>query len=379
MSDNHTPEFTRKSTWHKVMAYKREFQGPTPVLLMDMDIVREKASLIGKGIRNSKVFYAVKANPDRELVKALDELGIGFEIASAGELNMLKELGVEPRRIITGNTVKTVNFIEELHSYGVRHFAFDSEEEVRKLGKYAPGSQVFIRLTVPNEGSEWPLSKKFGVELDDAFELMVLAGKCGLDPAGITFHVGSQCTNIYNWDSAIDKARRLWDMAMQAGLKPRMLNIGGGYPVPYTKHVADVATIEERIDRLIRDKFPLDTEIYIEPGRAVVGDAGFFLTSVIGKARRGDENWLYIDVGVFGGLMESVGGIKYTYVVENGSRAKAWVVAGPTCDSFDVMDRDVVLPEPGVGDTLVILASGAYTTSYASVFNGFDIPPTILL
>jgi ornithine decarboxylase len=196
---------------------------------------------------------------------------------------------------------------------------------------------------------------------------------------GITFHVGSQCTNINNWDTAIDEARRLWDMVASRGIKLSLLNIGGGYPIDYTKHVADIETIDRRINKLLDDKFPEDIEVYIEPGRGIVGDAGVFMTKVIGKAKRGDENWLYIDVGVFGGLIESIGGIKYTYVVESPKATKKWVVAGPSCDSFDVMDHDVVLPEPEVGDRIFILGSGAYTTSYASEFNGFAIPKTVIL
>jgi ornithine decarboxylase len=136
------------------------------------------------------------------------------------------------------------------------------------------------------------------------------------------------------------------------------------------------------VNDLIYEKFPGDVEVHIEPGRAVVGDAGIFVATVIGKARRGDENWLYIDVGVFNGLMESVGGIKYSYIVEgndDASAGKRWTIAGPSCDSFDVIDRNVALPEPDVGNLVLILSSGAYTVSYASEFNGFSIPKTILV
>jgi ornithine decarboxylase len=379
MSINNTPEFIDEGTWQKILAYKHNAAEPTPLLLMDLDIIRRKAEIIGKHIRNARVFYAIKANPDLRIAKMMQSTGMGFEIASAGELKKVKSLGVEPDKIITGNTVKTVDFIQQLYAYGVRRFAFDSEDEIRKIAQHAPGSKVYIRLSVPNEGSEWPLSKKFGVEMDDACQLLVLSKESGLDPVGITFHVGSQCTNIYNWDSAIDKARRLWDMVAGKGIKLSLLNLGGGYPIDYTKHVTDIETIDRRIDKLLNDKFPENIEVFIEPGRGIVGDAGVFMTSVIGKAKRGDENWLYIDVGVFGGLMESIGGIKYSYVVESQKTAKKWVVAGPSCDSFDVMDHDVVLPEPELNDRIFILGSGAYTTSYASEFNGFSIPKTVIL
>ena len=374
-----TPEFIHKTTWNKVLNYIAASDEAPPYILMDREVVREKVSLIGKHIRNSKVFYAVKANPDREVLLFLNSFGIGFEIASEGELQMLASLGVEPERIITSNPIKTLKFLEQAVSYGITYYAYDSVAEVEKLSRYAPGCNVYVRLSVPNEGSEWPLSKKFGVELDEAGELLLSAKKRGLNPVGITFHVGSQCNNVYNWNSAIEKARDLWEVAEQNGIRFSMLNIGGGYPIHYTKNVVDIETIEKQIDRAIAKKFPKDIEIFIEPGRAVVGDAGIFVATVIGKARRGDENWLYIDVGVFNGLMESIGGIKYVYIVGSRNEPERWTIAGPSCDSFDVIDHGVLLPEPEIGNRILILSSGAYTVSYASEFNGFSIPKTILI
>ncbi|HDK16644.1 MAG TPA: type III PLP-dependent enzyme, partial [Nitrospirae bacterium] len=184
-----------------------------------------------------------------------------------------------------------------------------------------------------------------------------------------------------SWNTALDKTKALWDLAEKKGLRLDTLNIGGGYPINYTKNVVKVEAIEKNVNSLIYDKFPKDTKVLIEPGRAVVGDAGIFVASVIGKARRGSGNWLYLDVGVFNGLMESVGGIKYTYLAESLQQTKKikWTITGPSCDSFDIIDRDVALPEPEVGNLVLILSSGAYTTSYASEFNGFPLPGTILI
>ncbi len=372
-------DFVKKSTWNKVLNYIALSDELPPYLLIDKEVIREKVSVIGKNIKNSKVFYAVKANPDVEVLRFLNTLGTGFEIASEGELQILASLGAEPERIITSNPMKTFKFLEQAVDYGVNYFAYDSTVEVEKLARYAPGCNVYVRLTVPNEGSEWPLSKKFGVELDYAAELLIYAKEKGLNPVGITFHVGSQCNNVYNWNTAVDKARDLWDIAEQNGIQLRMLNIGGGYPIRYTKNVVDVETIEKKVNKVIYQKFSEDIEIFIEPGRAVVGDAGIFVSTVIGKAARGDENWLYIDVGVFNGLMESIGGIKYTYIVGSRNEPKSWIIAGPSCDSFDVIDKEVELPEPEVGNRILILSSGAYTISYASEFNGFSIPKTILI
>lgn len=371
-----------ESTLFKILRYLDNKNIETPFLLMDSEKVKEKASMIGRYIKNSKVFYAVKANPDIEILKFLNGLKLGFEIASEGELGILLSLGVESERIVSSNPIKSLKFLKMSASFGVNYFSFDSVDEADKLSKFVPGCNVYVRLSVPNEGSEWPLSKKFGVELDEALTLLLYAKDKGLNPIGITFHVGSQCTNVYNWNIALDKAKVLWNIAERNGIKLALLNIGGGYPIKYTKNVVSIETIEKNVNSLIYERFPKDIEIYIEPGRAVIGDAGILVTTVIGKAKRGNEDWLYLDVGVFNGLMESVGGIKYSYIVESYKHTrykKRWTIAGPSCDSFDVIDKNVSLPEPNVGNLILILSSGAYTVSYASEFNGFSIPKTILI
>jgi ornithine decarboxylase len=371
-----------ESTLFKTLRYLDKEGIETPFLLIDKDKVREKASLIGRHIKKSRVFYAVKANPDIEILRYLNTLNMNFEIASEGELEILSSIGVKPSRIISSNPVKSLKFLRIAASYGVHSVSFDSAEEVDKLAEFIPHCNVYVRLSVPNEGSEWPLSKKFGVELDEAVYLLSYARDKGLNPVGVTFHVGSQCTNIYNWNIALDKAKTLWDLAKKKGIRLKLLNIGGGYPIRYTKNVIGIEAIEKNVDSLIFERFPGDIEVHIEPGRAVVGDAGIFVTTVIGKAKRDDEDWVYLDVGVFNGLMESVGGIKYSYLVESHKQTrprKQWTVAGPSCDSFDVIDKNVTLPEPQVGSLMLILSSGAYTVSYASEFNGFSIPRTILI
>ncbi len=368
-----------KSTIQKALSFIKTADLDPPYLLVDKAKVRKKARIIGRTIKNSRIFYAVKANPDIEVLRLIHDLGLGFEIASEGELSILASLGVSAAKIITSNPIKSFRFLRMAAEYGVDYFAFDSRDEVSKLCEYAPGSNVYIRLSVPNEGSEWPLSKKFAVEIDEAEDLLLYAKKKGLIPAGITFHVGSQCTNIYSWNTALDKAKMLWDRVEKRGLRLSMLNIGGGYPIRYTKQVVDITSIDRNVNSLIYEKFPRNTRIFIEPGRAVVGDAGIFVTRVIGKAKRGDEDWLYVDVGVFNGLMESIGGIKYSYIVQGSRHARRWTLAGPSCDSFDVIDKDVLLPEPEIGNLVLILSSGAYTISYASEFNGFSIPKTILI
>lgn len=372
-------EYISKATWTKLLDHIALTDDKPPYLFVDKDIISEKVAVIGKNIANSRVFYAVKANPDIEVLRFLNELRMGFEIASEGELRILSSLGVEASRIITSNPVKTLKFLQEAAEYGIEYYAFDSKAEVDKMARYAPNSNVYIRLSVSNEGSEWPLSKKFGVEIEEALELLLYAKEKNLNTVGITFHVGSQCNNVYNWSAALDKAKELFEMAKGKNIALSMLNIGGGYPIRYTKQVIEIATIEKKINNVLQQKFSDEIEIFIEPGRAVIGDAGVFVSTVVGKAKRGDENWLYIDVGVFNGLMESVGGIKYKYLVGSRNEPKKWTIAGPSCDSFDVIDREVELPEPEIGNLILILSAGAYTISYASEFNGFSIPKTVLV
>ncbi|RMG04246.1 MAG: type III PLP-dependent enzyme [Nitrospirae bacterium] len=369
----------RKTTWQKILNFIASTDKKTPYLLLDREVISDAAKKIGKGIKNSKTFYAVKAHPGKEVISFIEQTGVGFEVASEGELAILKGLAVAPERIISSNPVKTIPFLEEAGSYRVRLFAFDSIDEIEKIHAIIPDASLYLRLSVPNEGSEWPLSRKFGVEPDVALDLIRYASERGMSVVGTTFHVGSQCNNIYNWQTALDKVSNIWSEAEKTGVQMRILNIGGGYPVKYRKDVPHINEIESLIDGIIRDRFPSDIEVHIEPGRAFVGEAGVFVTTVIGKAVRGDENWLYIDAGVFNGLMEAIGGIKYSYILGSRSEKKRWTIAGPSCDSLDVIDQDVLLPEPMVGDHLIIASAGAYTISYASEFNGFPIPETILI
>ncbi len=372
-------EYISKETWTKLIQHIALTHDEPPYLFLDKDIIRKKVAAIGKNIPNSSVFYAVKANPDIEVLRFLDELGMGFEIASEGELRILSSLEVQASRIITSNPVKTLKFLQEASAYGIKYYALDSKAEVDKMARYAPNANIYVRLSVSNEGSEWPLSRKFGVEIEDALRLLLYSKEKGLNPVGITFHVGSQCNNVYNWNAALDKARELFEMAKDKGVDLSILNIGGGYPIRYTKQVVEIDAIEKKINNVLRQKFSDEIKIFIEPGRAVIGDAGIFVATVIGKAKRDDEDWLYIDVGVFNGLMESVGGIKYKYIVGSRSEPKRWTIAGPSCDSFDVIDRGVELSEPEIGNLILILSAGAYSISYASEFNGFSIPKTVLV
>jgi len=346
----------------------------TPSLLMDKRLVKTKYEEFRAHFGQARVYYAVKCNPHPAIVTLLNGLGCDFEISSLGELEQLLSMGVSSQRITIGNPVKDPSLIKLAHQSGVDLTAFDSHSEIEKLAALAPGTRVGVRLTVPNDGSEWPLTKKFGVEADQAVELLVQARKSGLKPVGIFFHVGSQCTLASTWAKAIEKSWLVWQRAAESGVELRMLNLGGGFPATYLKPVPSVAEIAGVIHNSLAALFPKDVEISIAPGRGLVGEAGVLAATVMAKAVRDEEPWLYLDVGVFNGLMEAVGGIKYRIVPSRNGPTRKWVLSGPTCDSFDVISNEVELPDLDVGERVYITSAGAYTTAYASQFDGFPIP-----
>jgi len=351
----------------------------TPLLIMNTNIIRDRYEQFHEELRelsNAKVFYAVKANPHSDIVKLLYELGTGFEVASKDELDVVSSLDVPPSKIISSNPVKIPIFIESAYKRCANSFTFDSCTEIEKLSRLAAGSNVYVRLSVPNTGSEWPLDKKFGVDVEDAVTLLLEAGRKNLKPYGIAFHVGSQCSSPATWVKAIEKTRVVWESVKKHGIELRAINIGGGFPCRYAERIPSIREIIQAIKRSLKVNFPheQDIEIMVEPGRALVGEAGILVTTVIGKATRAGQDWLYLDVGVFNGLMEATGGIKYQFVMSNNGAVKCWVLAGPSCDSMDIIAERVELPEPEIGDKLYIIPAGAYTTAYASNFDGFHIP-----
>ncbi len=352
----------------------------TPSLLMDLEGVKSKYVQIKYHLPEVNVYYAVKANDHTNVLRALAEVGSGFEVASSEELSKVLSLGVQPERVISSNPVKPLDFIDYAYRVGVNRFAVDSFPEVDKIAKIAPRARVYVRLTVPNEGSEWPLSRKFGVDVDTALDILEHAKNRGLVPIGLTFHVGSQCNNLRNWFIAIKRSAQLWESASKRGIKLLVLNMGGGIPVRYLQESLRIEDIAYYVKGLLRKYFPTPPyELQMEPGRGIVGDQGLMVVSVLGKAKRGEENWLYIDTGVFNGLAEALGGIRYPTYLRKEGELKEWVIGGISCDSMDVVAKNVFLPEPEVGERLFLLSTGAYTTVYGANFNGFPPPKVVCL
>jgi ornithine decarboxylase len=345
-----------------------------PFLIIDTAIVREKLRRFRAAMPRVRPHYAVKANPDRRVLKALVQEGAGFEIASTAELDLLMSLGVNAGEVFFSNPMRSRAADTYATSKGVRWFVVDSVDELRRMHGVDPGACLYLRIATPNIGSDWPLSGKFGAGAGETREIIATAAKLGADLAGVTFHAGSQCRNPENWRVGIEKARTVFDSMLKAGLKPRLLDIGGGFPVRHVKPIPSVEVIGEVVNEALK-AFPEDVQVIAEPGRYLVSDAGYFVCRVLGTATRSGKRWMHWDAGLFGGVIETTEGLKYKIRTDRSGPDIAWNVAGPTCDSVDVVMREEPLPSDlQEGDFIYLRNAGAYTTAYASEFNGFPLP-----
>jgi ornithine decarboxylase len=348
---------------------------PTPLLVIDRELLRQAYAELAGSLPGAAVYYAVKANPHPAVLATLRDVGSGFEVSSRLELEAVLGVGVSAGRVISSNPVKRPDFLRYAVEQGVDRFAFDSEMELEKLARWAPGCRVYIRLTVDNSGSEWPLSNKYGVPPERAIELLLAARRAGLVAYGLTFHVGSQCRDAESWVRAIQTCHEIHRELQKHGAGLQMLNVGGGQPVHHLRPVPSVQEIGRRITSTVAELFGPDRPlVVVEPGRALIGSAATMVSSVIGRAQRGSETWVYLDAGVFNALMETIEGFRYELRTDRGGPRKPVTVAGPSCDSVDTLFTVEPLPELEVGDRVYILNSGAYTLSYASNFNGFEPP-----
>jgi ornithine decarboxylase len=350
-----------------------------PFLIIDTAIVREKARRFRAALPRVRPHYAVKANPDPRVLKVLIEEGCGFEIASIAELDLLLALGVPATEIFYSNPMKSREYVAYAASKGVEWFVIDSLDELRKIHAVKADARLYLRITTPNIGSDWPLTGKFGAGSSETREIIVTAAKLGADLGGVCFHVGSQCRNPENWRVGIEKARNVFDAMGKAGLKPRLLNIGGGFPVRHVKPIPSIEVIGQVVNEALK-AFSGEVQVIAEPGRYMVSDAGYFVCRVLGTASRGGKRWLHLDAGLFGGIIETTEGLKYKIRTERSGPDMPWNVAGPTCDSVDVVMRDEALPSDlQEGDFFYLRNAGAYTTAYASEFNGFPLPEVRVL
>jgi len=353
-----------------------------PCLIVDLDIVHENYRAFERALPDSRIFYAVKANPAPEILRLLVSLGSSFDTASVAEIEMALDAGATPDRISYGNTIKKERDIARAYELGIRLFAVDSVEEVEKISRAAPGSRVFCRVLTDGAGAEWPLSRKFGCVPAMAVDVLRRARKVGLEPYGVSFHVGSQQTDLSAWDRALNDSRMVFEALAEEGIHLKMVNMGGGFPTRYLRDVPEAQAYGQAIFSALRKHFGNRIpETIIEPGRGMVGNAGVIKSEVVLISKKADNDnvrWVYLDIGKFGGLAETMDeAIRYPLVTRHdGSETAPCVLAGPTCDSADVLYEKTPYPLPvslTIGDEVLIEGTGAYTTTYASVaFNGFE-------
>jgi len=353
-----------------------------PCLVVDLDVVRENFLAFRKALPESRIYYAVKANPAPEVLALLAELGSSFDTASVAEVEMALAAGASPDRISFGNTIKKERDIARARALGVDLFAVDSVEEVEKIARVAPGARVFCRVLTDNVGAEWPLSRKFGCARSMAVDVLTRAHDLGLTAYGVSFHVGSQQPRLQAWDAALADAAEVFRTLAERDIHLSMVNMGGGFPARYLKRVPAPQAYGQAIFRALRKHFGNRIpETIIEPGRGMVGDAGVIKAEVVLISRKSDEDptrWVYLDIGKFGGLAETMDEcIRYPIRTgRDGDPVAPCILAGPTCDSADVLYEKTPYPLPislTIGDEVLIEATGAYTTTYSSVaFNGFS-------
>jgi ornithine decarboxylase len=378
-------DYVSDTEWRRFKEFSKDYE--TPNIVIDLRTVKRNFVKLRDSFPYARIYYAMKANPGEPVLLMLAELGSNFDIASRYELDQILGLGVSPDRLSYGNTIKKAKDIKYFYDKGVRMFATDSKDDLKNIAEQAPGSRVYVRVLVENSvTADWPLSRKFGCHPDMAYDLIVLARNMGLTPYGISFHVGSQQRDIGQWNDAIAKATYLFtSLEEEENIRLTMINMGGGFPASYIEPTNALSEYASEITRYLHDDFGDEIpEIILEPGRSLVGDAGILTSEVILTSRKNNtalNRWVYVDAGKFNGLIETLDeSIKYPVVVEGyekDAKEGEVIIAGPTCDSMDIMYENAKYKLPtGLksGDKLYWLSTGAYTSTYASVgFNGF--PP----
>ena len=353
----------------------------TPLFAISRAALRTQLDRFRKALPRVEPFYAVKANPNPGVLKALAAWGAGFDVASQAEMEAVLAAGVPPSRLIFANTIKPAKAIAAAAARGVDLLTFDSEYELDKIAELAPGARVVVRIKVPNVGSLVELSLKFGINPADACEFLIKAHKLGLRPAGVSFHVGSQCTSLENYIDALEMAAIIVRDARLKQIPIDLLDNGGGFPIRHFDHETDpfdeVASV---ISRELQRLFDPSLRIIAEPGCFLVGPAATLLMRVVGKAIRENKHWYYLDDGVYGALSGILfDHAKYQFKVLRNGPTRLSTLAGPTCDSLDIIARGEEMPELDIGDLLYVRNIGAYSLASATEFNGFAPPKAVMV
>ncbi|NLF72749.1 MAG: type III PLP-dependent enzyme [Candidatus Anammoximicrobium sp.] len=352
----------------------------TPLMLISRSVLRDQLQRFRDALPRVEPFFAIKANAHPEIIKAMVAGRASFDVASVAEMNLVLAAGAKPAQVIFANTVKPEASIALAAKKGVTLMTFDSEYELAKIAEHAPGARVLVRIKVPNVGSIVELSLKFGVDPADATSLMIKAYKLGLQPAGVSFHVGSQCLRVENYIEALEMAAIIARDARLKQLPFEIVDIGGGFPIRHFDHEEDpfgrlASVLKSELDRL----FDPAIRIIAEPGRFIVGPAATLLMRVIGKAIRENKLWYYLDDGLYGSLSGQVfDHCKYEFKYLRGGHTQLSTLAGPTCDSFDIIARGEDAPELQLGDVVYVENIGAYSLASATTFNGMPTAKVVM-
>ncbi len=355
----------------------------TPLFIIDHEVIRENYRTFKKHLPRVQAYYAVKANSNQEIVKTLFEEGASFDVASYNEFMQVYEYirHFEEReqdfyiwdKIIFSNTVKDRDTLRKIRRYKPL-VTFDNEDELRKIKEHCDTAGVVLRLKVPDIGSQVEMSSKFGAEPGDARRLIGHAFDLGLVVEGLSFHVGSQCTTFDNYTAALDIASQILHDVRQRGYQVKIVDMGGGFPVPYDSRVPQFEKLAGIINAECERLFPQDVELIAEPGRFMVATAAVLISEIVGKARRDGKIFYYINDGVY----QTFSGVVYDHWIPNFHSFKSGptevcAVVGPTCDSFDKISLSEQLPaDLQIGDYLYTENIGAYSIASSTKFNGFE-------
>lgn len=366
-----------------ILNHVRALDYPTPYFYTSKEILKSNYEAFAHSFRSSEIYYALKANSDPKILDYLNQLGMGFEAASAFEIEMLLKIGVKPIKITYGTSVKPASHIIYAKKVGIDRFAADSKEEVEKLALHAPGSRIFIRTIVDDTGSVFVMSERFGAHISQVKHLLLLAKDIGLIPYGISFYVGSQAVHSNKWANAIRFIAPVIEELRQQGIELEIINIGGGFPVTYDNHknAPSLAEIVNEV-HLAMDTLPYEPKVMLEPGRGIVASSTALVAEIVARNDRAGKPWLVLDAGVYNALYEAMihqGATQYSvhplYPSTGDVEPMVCTLAGPTGDSLDIISRDATLPSYlKVGDKLVFENVGAYSVTMASPFNGFPKP-----
>ncbi len=350
----------------------------TPLMAVSRRQIEDKFQILKEYLPQAKIYYAIKANACPEILGIVKACNPYFDVVSNAEIEAVRALGVIGQDMLHTHPIKKDSEIRFAIDNGISHFVFDNEYELIKFLPYRDKVKLLMRVSFPNPDCVVNLSFKFGVDPVQAVDLALKARDMGLEVAGLCFHVGSQNLNPYKYVDAITECRRIFNLLALNGLRLEILDIGGGFPVEYTEHIAPLRSYFEPISEALNRYFG-NVQIIIEPGRFVVGDAVDLVLSVVGKSRRENVWWYYVDDGLYGSFSGKVfDHCDYPMISERQGEREQCIVAGPTCDSFDIVYQNSSMPRLEVDDMLVVRSMGAYTRASATNFNGYP-PARIVL